>query len=86
MEKTAGAFPDEQPLGRCSFCKQEGTKSRSSTVITERLFRVAESLDHSLLAVYLSGERKCPGGHVIARKSDPEDGLKIGGGYLPVGL
>ena len=39
------------------LCKQGGTKSRSSTVIAERLFRVAESLDLSLSAVYLPGER-----------------------------
>ena len=38
------------------LCKQGGTRSRSLTVIVERLFRVAESLDLSLSATYLPGE------------------------------
>ena len=38
------------------LCKQGGTRSRSSTVIAERLFRVAVSLDLSLSATYLPGE------------------------------
>ena len=38
------------------LCKQGGTRSRSSTVIAERLFRIAESLDLFLSATYLPGE------------------------------